>query len=345
MLLLAGCASTWSPQPTWVADDRGYTTGLAWADVDGDGSSELVSSAGNDIEPGPVRVLGPSGEVVWTGDEAHYHGHMSAADLDGDGSDDIAVTRYLGDDGDAALGGVDLYFGSSAGLAGSPDWSWTGAGAFGVALADVDGDGHLDLALATGQVDGDAVPDLVFLGDGAGLGSEPDWQSAPSLSFDVAVVAGSMVFARHDGPHARYPGLADAPDWLAPGAGFAGNRIASGDVDGDGVIDLLISDNVEYPGAGEVRLYCGVEWALCWSEGGNRAWSAVDLQDVDGDGDLDVLTGEWFGPLRAFENDEGAIGDEVWTSEDELVAEAFAWRAGQLAVSDWDPGRGTWLFE
>jgi len=359
LLLAIACTADLPTTPTWESDEHTAATGLAWADVDGDGQPEMIVSNGNDVAPGPISVhradAGSMPETTpsWHSDTSHLHGRLATGDINGDGFDDLVVTRYIGDGGEEEPGGIDLYLGGPDGLT-TREWSWDGAFTFSVALGDVDGDGDLDLAAATGTTRGpDPTPDLLFLNDG-GFGAEPSWQSEDlAHSFDVGFVGADLVFSRAGSPHARYAydgSLSTTPTWLAAGSGFAGNQLDIGDVDGDGILDLIVADNFHFPGSGELNLFCGPNWQTCWTEGGGRGWSVVSLHDVDDDGDLDLTTGEWWGPLRIFETIDGLPSEEIWTSEVDLVAETAAWRdidgdgRTDLAVSNWEPEAGSYIF-
>jgi len=347
---------------TWESAERSYATGLGWGDFDDDGHRDLVVASGNDMEPGRVSVhRGPdldptpasSGGVA-------YHGHLAVGDVDHDGYDDVVVARYLGVDGFGSPGGVDWYRGGPEGLAKDPAWSADGFHTFAVALGDPDGDGDLDLAVAVGEVyEGDPEPSRLYENDGDGFGADPAWTSDPAYALDVAFVDADgdrdldLVFARHGAPHARFDndgGFPSEPSWEASGAGFDGNSLDFGDVDGDGLPDLLVTDT----DPGTARLYCGPSWALCWERPGTPVMaSAASLVDVDGDRDLDAVVGAWWGQIEVWPNDDGALEDRTsWRSIHTAVIEAFAWhdRDGsdeQIGCSNGDGlvevPRGAWV--
>jgi len=137
---------------------------------------------------------------------------------------------------------------------------------------------------------------------------------------------------------------AGAADWTAAGGGFEGNTLDVGDVDGDGALDLVISDNDQLGGAGIVRAWCGPMFTLCWASADDpQMQSAVSLEDVDQDGDLDLFAGAWWGAVRMYENVGGILqGTPGWTSDErEAVIEAFSWGdvdgdgRRELAVTNW----------
>jgi hypothetical protein len=347
----------------WESAGEGYTTGGAFADVDLDGDLDLVVSSGNDMMPGGLQLyLNEAGILSsaadWTSETHRYYGHIDVGDINGDGWPDVAISRFLGDDRFDSPGGVEVYLNRGGTLPEAPDWSADGFFSFSCALGDMDGDGDLDLAVAVGEAYYNE-PDvsLVFQNDGTGeLGAGPVWQTEmPRHSFDVDWADLNMdgqldlFFANSGSGHTAYLGpITDStgPDWTAGGEGFEGNTLDLGDIDGDGRVDLAVSDNEQLGGAGVVRAWCGPELELCWTSGDRpEMQSAVSLHDVDQDGDLDLVAGSWWGPVRIYENWGGALSLEpVWaSSEVETVIEAFVWGdvdgdgREDLGVTNWTP--------
>jgi hypothetical protein len=338
--------------PAWTSHEEGVGTGGGFADMDGDGDADLVVSYGNDIQRGPLAVyLNEGGSLAedasWTSRGAHYHGHLSLGDLNGDGWTDVAVSRFLGDGGWEEPGGVDVYLNQGGQLEDEPSWSSPEAFySFSCALGDVDQDGDLDLAAVSGEpYYHQPERSHVYLNDGTGdLGSsawttEQDRHSLDVLWTDIDadgdldlamanIGTGHTVYLNRDGELDR------SPAWTAPGepTRFEGNTLDYGDVNDDGHMDLVVSDNDQLGGAGTVVLYCGPDLEACWeSQDPPRYQSAVSLEDVDGDGDLDLTSGAWGrGSLGAevqiYLNDLGMFEDTPsWTSQTSSVIEAFAW--------------------
>jgi len=101
----------------------------------------------------------------------------------------------------------------------------------------------------------------------------------------------------------------------------------SGDVDKDGHNGLFVTDNTQlFGGRGYFRRYNGLSngyytqtptWDFYEGYG-----SAIALADVDGDDDLDLMTGGWWEPTRLFLNSNGQFGSsQDWRSARTSVIE------------------------
>jgi hypothetical protein len=76
-----------------------------------------------------------------------------------------------------------------------------------------------------------------------------------------------------------------------------------------------------------VRAWCGPSLALCWTSKDEAAYqSALSLEDVDGDGDLDLFAGSWWGVGRLYLNDGVSLATTPSAlTERSVVYEALAW--------------------
>ena len=281
----------------------GEPADVAVGDVDGDGHADLVLVGG---EGRAMVVLAGDGEggfaEAWRAalpaglvPGPHF---VALGDVDGDGALDAAVTAH--DSNDVVLlrgsgGGAFVPFPSS------PVASGLGEPAHnhGLGMADLDGDGDLDLLFgnqdqgvvavlrndgrggfapapgspfpavarpypfAVGDLDGDEVPDLVI----------------PDLGGDtVALLRGSG-----DGSFSPF---AASPLGTPPRPFHA----ATGDLDGDGHLDLIVGHNDSsgtsiHRGAGD-----GTFRRAADAETGPGSWE-VAVADFDGDGHLDLAAG------------------------------------------------------
>jgi hypothetical protein len=334
-----------SSNPSWVSVEQAYSTGGVVVDIDNDGDSDVVVSEGNDMEQGHIRIYRNNLGVLeeegsWISDENHYFGHISAGDINKDGWVDIVVSKYIGDSGFSEAGGVDLYLNEEGNLSLQPVWSFEGVYTFSNALGDIDSDGDLDLLVAVGEsYFQDPDRSLLFENIDGDFGEEAIWEMAnPTYALDCIFLDADsdddldVAFANQSGGHQIYEneegGLRTEPMWESSGFNTEGNSMDIADVNDDGYIDLLISDNDQQGGIGKVSLFCGPHFEMCWqSEDPSRMQSSVSIFDVDSDGDLDVLSGAWWGELLWYEQVDGQLDPyAVWGSgSTQQVMEAFAW--------------------
>jgi len=103
----------------------------------------------------------------------------------------------------------------------------------------------------------------------------------------------------------------------------SGSRLAWGDWDGDGDLDLAVSNRVyENDGSG---LSTTAVWTSAQPEGAWPEWG-----DWDGDGDLDLVLGRYELANRVYENDgTGLSTTSTWASATALSTQDLAW-------GDWD---------
>jgi hypothetical protein len=209
----------------------------------------------------------------------------TAGDINGDGYSDVVIGAPL-HDGSAPDGGrAVLFYGSLSGLAPSPAWSIEGnqpGAALGSAVAtagDMDGDGYSDVAIGVPKLDtllADAGRVLVYRGSVTGLTVTPTWSvdgdqvnsgfgSAIAGAGDVNadgfsdLVVGAPdydVTATGEGRALLYYGSATGPStnpaWAVAGgqagAAFGFSVAPAGDVDGDGIADLLVGARLHEQG-------------------------------------------------------------------------------------------------
>ncbi|KUM25877.1 hypothetical protein AU467_23755 [Mesorhizobium loti] len=308
--------------PASFSTPASYATGStptwgAIGDVNGDGNADLVLP---NYYAGTVGVYLGAGDGT-LGAPATYRssvanifgsGRAYLADVNGDSKPDIVTANYsdgtisvLLNDGTGGFQPAAAYFtGFSTGQA---------------AIADIDGNGTLDL-LASG---GSGVVKLLGNGDGT---FQPTQLVTPTGG-DIALadidgdgrpdlIAGVLTFM-NDGSGGFVPGS----------AALGGNGLAAGDVNGDGKVDIVVAQYASH--AVDVSLgdgSGGFGTASVYSTGPDVTPFSPLLADMNGDGHLDVVLSSdtthigvlinngdgTFGPVQAFSAgyaDRVTVGD------------------------------------
>ena len=241
--------------------------GLATADVNGDGKPDIlvanVCASSSNCNSGAVSVLLNNGDGTFQAGGTFPSGGAdtlwaASADVNGDGKADIVLTNQCANSSDCSQGSVAVLLGNGDGTFQAPVTYATSNDGQSVALADVNGDGKLDILLAAQCSDGNCTTGGVdvLLGNGDGT-----FQNAVSYS----------------------------------SGGLYALGIAVADTNGDGKPDIIVAnecvDNSCSNGAVSVLLGNGdgtFQSAVTYNSGGNDAIS-VQAADMNGDGKLDIV--------------------------------------------------------
>lgn len=233
ILALAGCSdddtttSISAAKVTTKNANQGQSAGFV--DVDGDGIDDMVSCApyalsGNQagmvfVYAGSLNGFATQPTLQFSGDDNFGFDFVRLKDVDGDGKDDFAVSSLHGSGDDVSMSGsVTVYKGGSNGKV----------------IIKIAGDAALDkfgYVLRSGDLNGDGVPELII---GAPFNSP-----SPSLFQAGAVYAYDIKNTRR----LTIPATATS--------GGLGWNVASGDLNNDGVADLILS------ATGKVQVYYG----------------------------------------------------------------------------------------
>jgi Bacterial Ig-like domain (group 3)/FG-GAP-like repeat len=257
--------------PTTYDPGGGNAESIAVGDVNGDGKPDLVVANTCDAvsqcaNGGSVGVLLGNGDGTFQKAQTYLSGgwlawSVAVGDVNGDGKLDVLVANICSQYGGSNChGAVGVLLGNGDGtLQAAKTYDTAGLNASSVAAADVNRDGRLDLIVA----DTCASPDSC---DGV-----------------VAVLLGN-------GDGTFQPAL------IYPSGGFQSYSVAVGDVNGDGKPDLVAANScvdVNHCGSGDVGVLLGngdgtFQPAAMYGAGSSFP-NSVAVEDVDGDGKLDVV--------------------------------------------------------
>ncbi|MFH1843687.1 MAG: FG-GAP-like repeat-containing protein [bacterium] len=321
--------------PDWLSSENDdYGTGCDFGDVDGDGSLDLAVSNGNDIIPAANYVYLNSGGSLppvasWSSGDQRYSGHCELADINNDGYPELMVANYIATDWQPAQ--VQIYSNSGGVLSSLPTWeSANPIHTFRASFGDPDGDGDLDLAVATGEsYYGIYQANCIYFNQGGVLETSPSWVSADlDASYDVKFLDVDndgdldVAFLTGSGPVKIYynqdGNIATSPGWVTSDSDN-GNSFDFADVNGDGYLDLAVANNTQLSGSGYHKLYLSDQGNLHatadWVSASAGYGSAAVFADVDSDGDEDLVTGRWWGTVEVYANSGGVFADiPDWSS-------------------------------
>jgi hypothetical protein len=231
------------------------TDNVVTGDIDGDGDLDLLTANGNvnvRLNNGAGIFTTPANGTVPTNGASN----LVLGDVDGDGDLDLLTANYY-------TNSVSVRLNNGAGIFTAPAASEVpvGIGPVDLVVGDVDGDGDLDLLTANTN---SPATVSVRLNNGAGVFTAPTNGTVSMASSANALNS------------------ADA--------------LVLGDIDGDGDLDLLTANGL--PGTVSIRLNDGAGNFTIPAVAANGTVTnlgayTLAVGDVDGDGDLDLLTANY----------------------------------------------------
>jgi hypothetical protein len=324
-----GCTGLFTLGDLPTADTGKSPVSMATGDFDGDGRPDIATA---NAVAGTVSILLGKGNGTFalrvdypTGSQPRA---VAVGDFNGDAKPDL-VTANEGSDS------VSLLLGKGDGSFAAKADHGTGKSPRSIVVADLDGDGRLDVATANSAADTVSV----LLGKGEGrLAAKVDYATGGN---PCAVVAGDLDGDGRLDLATANTGSENVSALLGKGDGTFAGRIDTArdkpadartmtiaDLDGDGTLDLAVSDLSDRVTSGTMAVLHGNGDGTFSS--GTAYYRQTDIAamapwDVDGDGRQDLAVARYGAARLLFQQKDGTLARQVdYPASDSVSAIVFA---------------------
>lgn len=276
----------------WTSPN-GFGRLVALGDLDGDGRDEVAGAPSARIEVYDVDL----GTLAWSLPPGYGIAALELRDVEADGDLELVY-------GESQWGELHVHDGATGAL----EWSQNNPeyGVTNIEVADVDSDGTLELLWAAGS--GSSGPDYLYVVDtvtqalewrnddirGPFFGldhGDVDADATPELlfsSFESESGYGDGLYFVHNAVNKSLEFVSPEPT----GIDFSGaRRVRQAQADGDAAAEIFFTSSSGYDG--KIFRYDGsthLEELEITIESG-LSFASLDLVDVDGDGDLEIVAG------------------------------------------------------